>query len=144
MSFLLDDNHVKVHVPAADWAEAIRAAGQVLVNAGSITDQYILNMIQAVKELGPYIVLMPGLALAHAAPCDAVKKTDISLITLERPVDFGSVNGDVSVVLCLACVDRTSHMEKLSEIAEVLMQDGVVDQLGTAEDIDTVIQLLRR
>lgn len=74
MSFLLDDNHVKVHVPAADWEEAIRAAGQVLVNAGSITDQYILNMIQAVKELGPYIVLMPGLALAHAAPCDAVKR----------------------------------------------------------------------
>ena len=144
MSFLLDDKHVKVHVPAATWEEAIQAAGQVLVVAGSITDQYTANMIQAVKELGPYIVLMPKLALAHAAPCDAVKKTDISLVTLEQPVDFGSVNGNVSVVLCLACVDRTSHMEKLSEIADVLMQDGVVDKLEAAEHIDEVIQLLRR
>lgn len=144
MSFLLDDKHVKVHVPAASWEDAIRAAGQILVDAGSITDQYILNMIQAVNELGPYIVLMPKLALAHAAPCDAVKKTDISLITLEKPVDFGSVNGDVSVVLCLACVDRTSHMEKLSQIAEVLMQDEMVNKLETAEDMETVIQLLRR
>lgn len=144
MSFLLDKKHVKVHVSAASWEEAIRAAGQVLVDAGSITDQYTVNMIQAVNDLGPYIVLMPKLALAHAAPSDAVKKTDISLITLEQPVDFGSVNGEVSVVLCLACVDRTSHMEKLTEIAKVLMQDGVVDALESAKDIDTVIQLLRR
>lgn len=144
MSFLLDKKHVKVHVSAASWEEAIRAAGQVLVDAGSITDQYTVNMIQAVNDLGPYIVLMPKLALAHAAPSDAVKKTDISLITLEQPVDFGSVNGKVSVVLCLACVDRTSHMEKLTEIAKVLMQDGVVDALESAKDIDTVIQLLRR
>lgn len=144
MSFLLDDKHVKVHVPAANWEKAIQAAGQVLVDTGSINEQYIVNMIQAVKELGPYIVLMPKLALAHAAPCDAVKKTDISLITLAKPVDFGSVNGNVSVVLCLACVDRTSHMEKLSEIAQVLMQDDMVDRLEAAEDIDTVIQLLRR
>lgn len=144
MSFLLDRKQVKVQVPAKTWEEAIRVAGQVLVDVGSITDQYITHMIQAVHELGPYIVLMPKLALAHAAPSDAVKKTDISLITLKEPVDFGSVNGKVSVVLCLACVDRTSHMEKLTQIAEVLMQDGVVDALEAAKDIDTIIQRLRR
>ena len=58
MSFLLDDKHVKVHVPAATWEEAIQAAGQVLADAGSITDQYTANMIQAVKELCPYICLL--------------------------------------------------------------------------------------
>ena len=32
------------------------------------------KMIQSVKELGPYIVIMPGFALAHAAPCEDVGK----------------------------------------------------------------------
>lgn len=143
MGFILDHSHVRVNIPADTWEDAIRAAGQVLVDAGSITSQYVLNMIQAVNDLGPYMVLMPKLALAHAAPCDAVKQTDLALITLDQPVDFGSANGKVSVILCLACVDRTSHIKKLSEIAEVLMQDGIIDQLETASDTDTVIQILR-
>ena len=38
----------------------------------------------------------------------------------------------------------TLDVETLSEIADVLMQDGGVDKLEAAEHIDEVIQLLRR
>lgn len=80
-------------------------------------------MIQSVRELGPYIVIMPGFALAHAAPCEEVLKSDVALITLESPVEFGSPNDPVSVVLCLGCTDSTSHLDTLSGIAETLLAE---------------------
>lgn len=142
MSFTLDESHVRVQVPARDWEGAIQEAGELLVSAGSISREYIGHMIQAVKDMGPYIVLMPKLALAHAAPCRAVRKSDISLITLREPVDFGSPNGPVSVVLCLACADRTQHMDRLAGIAEVLMRDGVIARLEQAADVKEVLAVL--
>lgn len=142
MGFTLDSSHVRVCVPAENWEDAIRAAGEILVDAGSISGKYVEDMIQAVKDLGPYIVLMPKLALAHAAPCEAVYQSDISLVTLKEPVDFGSSNDPVSVVLCLACADRTQHMEKLSQIAEVLMRDDVIGRLEKTLDLNTVLSIL--
>lgn len=126
MKSMLDKNHVRIHVKAADWEDAIRQAGDVLLREGSIQPAYIDNMIQSVKNLGPYIVIMPKLALAHSAPCDAVQKSDIALITLDEPVDFGSSNGPVSVVLCLACTDSSSHIERLSQIAGLLMEENTM------------------
>ena len=44
-------------------------------------------------------------ALAHEAPCEDVVKSDMALITLDTPVEFGSPNDPVSVLLCLGCTD---------------------------------------
>jgi PTS system ascorbate-specific IIA component len=140
---ILEKNHVRIHVSATDWEDAIRQAGTVLLEAGSIQSSYIDRMIQSVHELGPYIVILPGLALAHAAPCDAVKKTDISLITLASPVNFGSPNDPVSVVLCLACTDSSSHIERLSQIANTLMEEDKIKQLCAAESEEDLVRIFQ-
>ena len=123
MDKILNKSHIRIKEKAADWEEAIRKAGAVLVEAGSIRPAYVEKMIQSVRELGPYIVIMPGFALAHAAPCEEVLKSDVALITLESPVEFGSPNDPVSVVLCLGCTDSTSHLDTLSGIAETLLAE---------------------
>ena len=118
---------------ADNWQEAIMRAGELLLVNKDIEEKYIYNMIDSVNELGPYIVLTKGFALAHSAPCDAVKKTGISLINLEKPVNFGSNNDPVSVVMCLACVDQKSHIDHLKKIAEKLMEDGMIDKLSKCD-----------
>ncbi|MEI3191446.1 MAG: PTS sugar transporter subunit IIA [Lachnospiraceae bacterium] len=143
MVSMLEESHVQIHVHADDWEDAIRKAGNVLVTAGSIDTSYIEHMIQSVKTLGPYIVIMPGFALAHASPCEAVKKSDIALITLDHPIDFGSENGPVSVILCLACTDSSSHLDRLSQIAELLMQEHKIEQIASAQTPDDVVRLFQ-
>ena len=128
MDKILNKSHIRIKEKAADWEEAIRKAGAVLVEAGSIRPAYVEKMIQSVRELGPYIVIMPGFALAHAAPCEEVLKSDVALITLETPVEFGSPNDPVSVVLCLGCTDSTSHLDTLSGIAETLLAEEKMEQ----------------
>lgn len=142
MDNILSKDHIRIKEDAADWEQAIRRAGAVLVQAGSVKPAYLDRMIRSVKELGPYIVIMPGFALAHAAPCEDVIKSDISLITLKEAVFFGSPNDPVSVVLCLGCVDSTSHLDMLSEIAELLMQEGRIEQIAKAADVEEVMGIL--
>lgn len=127
---------------AENWQEAIRRAGELLLENGDIEEKYIDNMIDSVHELGPYIVLTKGFALAHAAPSAVVKRTGISLINLEKPVDFGSSNDPVSVVMCMACVDKQSHIEHLQKLAMKLMEEGMIDKLSRCETDDELYKTI--
>ncbi len=139
---ILNESHIRIREEARDWEGAIRRAGEVLVQAGSIKPGYIDKMIRSVKELGPYIVIMPGFALAHAAPCEDVIKSDIALITLKNPVCFESPNDPVSVVLCLGCTDSSSHLDMLSAIAELLMEEERIPEIAKAGSTKEVIEVL--
>lgn len=120
---------VQVGVQAGTWSDAIRAAAAPLVARGSIERSYVDRMIASVEELGPYIVLMPGFALAHAAPGPDVHASDLSVALLAGDVTFGCDNDPVRVVMCLACTDRESHIARLQGIAEKLMEDDFLDRL---------------
>lgn len=142
MGSIIAKENLRVGVKAADWREAIRMAGSVLEQAGSITPEYTESMVKAVEELGPYIVIMPGFAIAHAAPSPAVHKEDLALITLAEPVSFGSPNDPVNLMLCVACIDRESHVRALSAVAEVLCGDGVMDKLAAAASVEELEAIL--
>lgn len=135
MTELVKRSNVASSVAAATWEEAVRVAGTLLVASGDVAEDYVDQMIRGVKEFGPYIVLAPGFALAHAAPGPAVLRSSTSLINLRCGVRFGSANDPVLVVLCLACTDRSSHVKMLEEIARVLMREGAIERLaGCATD----------
>ena len=120
---------VRTGVHARTWQDAIRLAAAPLVERGSIEGSYVERMIESVNELGPYIVLMPGFALAHAAPGEDVHVSDLSVALLDEGVSFGSDNDPVRVVMCLACVDRESHIARLQAVAEKLLDDTFVERM---------------
>jgi ascorbate PTS system EIIA or EIIAB component len=143
MNEIIHKDRIEVRVQVKTWQDAIREAGSLLLNAESITPLYIEEMIHAVLELGPYMVLMPGFALAHAAPSPAVLKNDISLITLEKPVNFGSAENDpVRVVLCVCCTDRTTHREMLKRVALMILEEGMVEAIAEAPNVDALGKLM--
>lgn len=142
MGCIIEKEKMRVGLHAKDWQEAITLAGSVLEEAGSITHEYTQSMIQAVKELGPYMVIMPGFAIAHAAPSPAVHKEDLALITLAEPVSFGSPNDPVNLILCVACIDRESHVRALQDVAEVLCGDGVMEKLAQAQTVEEMASIL--
>lgn len=142
MGCIIEKEKMRVGLHAKDWQEAITLAGSVLEEAGSITHEYTQSMIQAVKELGPYMVIMPGFAIAHAAPSPAVHKEDLALITLAEPVSFGSPNDPVNLILCVACIDRESHVRALQNVAEVLCGDGVMAKLAQAQTVEEMASIL--
>ena len=140
---LLTVDNIILNVDASDYKDAIFVAGKILADKGYITDTYINNMIDAVSTMGPYMVLMPGFALVHAEPCKDVIKTSMSIITLNEGVNFGSVNDPVKLIMCLACTDKSSHIDALKNIATNLLKDNMIDNLLQCQSKEELYKTLK-
>ena len=121
LSALLPIAAIRLRIPAMDWRAAVRASGEALVAAGITTPAYTDQMIATVEQLGPYIVIAPGIALAHARPSEAVLRPGLSWVTLAQPVRFGHKDNDpVTLIVGLAAPDSSSHVQGLATLAELL------------------------
>lgn len=132
---VIEERNILLQASVTDWEQAMRRSGQLLIDSGYVTAGYVESTINTVKEMGPYIVLGPGLALSHSRPDGNVLRTGISLLTLKEPVEFGSELGPVSVVLTLAAKDDESHLEKLAVIAEIFSVPENMEQIVRETDI---------
>lgn len=143
LSTLLSTGAIRIGARAADWREAVRAAGEALVTSGATTSAYTDEMIATVEELGPYIVIAPGIALAHSRPSPAVLHPGMSLVTLAKPVEFGHRQNDpVRLVVALAASDEEGHMTALSTLADFLSDEARQTALLAATDPDAVRRLI--
>lgn len=144
MEELISSANIKVKVSVKDWREAIEISGSLLLRSKKINRKYIDDMVKAVIDMGPYMVLAPGFALAHAKPSPDVLENGVSLITLETPVNFGSKNDPVKVILCMACTDSTSHINVLKAVAEKLMLEGMIDRIASCKSVQEVYSLINK
>ena len=133
---------VAVGVVAKNRDDAIRASGALLVASGRTTIQYTDEMLNAVEEFGPYIVIAPGIALAHARPSEAVLQTGLSLAVMAEPIEFGSPNDPVRLVFGLAAIDHDGHISALSSLAERLSDEEFVNSLLNASTNEQLAALL--
>jgi PTS system ascorbate-specific IIA component len=141
----IDASMIELQVHARDWQEAVRAGGQLLIEAGKCEARYVDAMVDAVKTMGPYMVLAPGLALAHARPEDGVLELGMSVITLETPVEFGSeANDPVSLVISFGGVDKESHIGMLQSLARFLVVQENQEFLRGATSVDEVIEAFKQ
>ncbi len=121
LSDLLPPEAIRLGVRARDWREAVTACGEALAAAGIATPAYTAEMIATVEQLGPYIVIAPGIALAHARPSAAVLRPGLAWVTLAEPVPFGHRDNDpVVLVVGLAAPDSSSHVRALATLAALL------------------------
>jgi PTS system ascorbate-specific IIA component len=135
LSELLPLGAVRLDVRVADWQEAIRVTGGLLTESGATTDAYTAEMIRNVEENGPYIVIAPGLAFAHARPSPAVHRTGMSWVRLEQPVEFGhETNDPVTLVVGLAAKDSGAHTTAMAALAKLLADPGTARALREAPD----------
>ncbi|AOX66744.1 MULTISPECIES: PTS sugar transporter subunit IIA [unclassified Curtobacterium] len=135
----LPDSAVVLGATASSWRDALRLAGGALVSSGAATEPYTDAMIGLVEEHGPYIVISPGLAFAHARPGPAVLRDGLSVVTLDAPVSFGHPHNDpVRVVLGLAVAGVGTHLESIGEIANLFNDASVTGRIADAATADEV------
>ncbi|MFA9428652.1 PTS sugar transporter subunit IIA [Egicoccus sp. AB-alg2] len=140
---LLTVDVIRTGVQVDDRAGAVRAAGELLRDAGACEPDYVQAMVDALDELGPYCVIAPGVALPHAKPEDGVVRTGISLVTLRDPVAFGHATNDpVRLVVALAPVDKEAHLAALQDLAVRLGDPDVVERVAGAQTPQAVLELL--
>lgn len=140
---LLRPSLAAVQVTVETWEEAIRAAGELLVEEKAVEPRFVDAMVRVAEELGPYIVVAPGIALPHARPEDGVKRASISAISLRDPVEFGHEKNDpVRLVIALAAEDNKQHVQGLADLASVLGQPKTVERLMAAESKEELLDIM--
>ncbi|MCX8528784.1 MAG: PTS sugar transporter subunit IIA [Rhodoluna sp.] len=133
------EDSIRVGAIALDREHAIEMAGELLVASGRSTPEYTESMLEAVAENGPYIVIAPGIALAHGRPSEAVLEIGLSLVTLAEPVIFGNeANDPVRLVIGLCAIDHSSHIDIMAELATFLGDSSSVNNLLNAVHNDQI------
>lgn len=121
---------------AHTWEEAVRQAGDLLVREGVCDPSYVQDMVDTVRELGPYIVVTPGVALAHARPKGSVARNGIAVATFPGGVRFGNPDNDpVYVVFAIAAVTDEEHLGLFQEVAGFLGTEGNIALLEQARSV---------
>ena len=139
----LPEEAIQLHVTVDGWRDAVRLAGDALHRSGAALPAYADEMVRMIEEHGPYVVIAPGLALAHARPGPEVLGDGLAVVTLATPVDFGHPHNDpVSVVLGLAIKDVANHLATIAALANVFNDSAAIPELAAATSTDEVRRIM--
>lgn len=134
---------ITLQADCSDWRSAVRESAAMLLRRDFITADYIDAIIANHEEMGAYMVIAPGIMLAHARPENGSRCNAVSLLTLKKPLHFGSeLNDPVRLVITLATADATSHMEMLQDLMGFLSDADVVEQVMQADNTADVMNLI--
>ncbi|UOQ45458.1 BglG family transcription antiterminator [Halobacillus salinarum] len=142
---LLTEQTIQFKDHVSSWQEAIEIAAEPLVKQQSIRPQYIQAMIDNVNELGPYIVIAPRIAIPHARPEAGVEKLGMSFLRVTEPVYFSEQEKHrAQLVIVLAAIDNQTHLTALAQLTEMLSNENNVEHLISANEAESVIELIHK
>ena len=129
---------------AENWQEAIRISCQPLVKNKIADEAYADELIENVNNHGPYIVLIPGVAMPHSVEGSGhVKKTAISFMKVEEPVHFDPDDPEKDAVLffTLAAADSEEHLKNMGRLCTMLSNEDLLEDLFEVTCADDLLQL---
>ena len=140
MSDVLTPSHIKVPGEARSKDEAIREAGQLLVDAGAVTPAYVDAMFEREKSVSTY--MGNYLAIPHGTneAKDAITRSAISVVRYDAPIDWNG--NEVRFAVGIAGVDN-GHLEILGKIAIVFSDSDEVEKLLAASSAEELYSLLQ-
>jgi mannitol PTS system EIIA component len=140
MSDVLTLSQIKVPGTAKSKDDAIREAGQLLVDAGAVTPAYVDAMFEREKSVSTYMGNF--LAIPHGTneAKDAITRSAVSVVRYDEPIDWDG--HEVRFAVGIAGVEN-GHLEILGKIAIVFSDTDEVDKLLAARSADELDQLLQ-
>lgn len=137
---LLPESFIEVVEEIVNWKEAILLSSGILLKNEYITEKYIEKIFENIEIMGPYMVLAPELLMPHARPEDGALKTGISLLKLNKPVDF--FGNDISIVVTLSSIDSNSHIDYIQKLVSLLDEEKKYTDLLNTKNKNEVVKLL--
>lgn len=136
---LLDESSVVMGQSFNDRWEAIRAAGQALVDRGCVTPSYVDDMIA--REKGATVYVGNHVAIPHgiAGSERSILTSGVCCIQVPDGVEWGEEKAHV--VFGIAGKDG-QHIDILASAARVFSDPGNVETIRTATRADQIVGLL--
>lgn len=137
---ILSKDRISLQASAADKTDAIRQAGQLLVQSGCVLPPYIEGMLT--REQSMSTSLGNGVAIPHGVyeNRDHILRTGLSVLQLPAGVDWGE--GEMVYLIIGIAASGDEHVGVLSNLAEVVDDENNLNELLQTTDPDMIIKYL--
>src|SRR3712207_1073928 len=139
MSEILTPETVELKASLGSQEEAIRRAGQLLVENGNVDDRYVDSMFEREKSVSTF--MGNGVAIPHGTNDSKqwVAKSGLSVITVPDGVEYG--DGEVAKLVIGIAGKGDEHLEILSKIALVVSEEENVEKIVQAETKEELLAI---
>ncbi len=134
---ILKKENIKLGLDSVKRTEAIKMAGELLVESGYVDPDYVDAMLDREKEMSTYIG--EGVAIPHGvgAAKKKIKKTGISILQFPDGVDF---EGETAYLVIGIAGVGNEHLKVLANLSELIEEDTGAEKLRTTDDLDYIYQ----
>lgn len=139
MTDVLTLSQVKVPGQARTKEDAMREAGQILVDAGAVTEDYIDSIFEREKSVSTY--MGNYLAIPHGTneSKQSIKRSALSVLRYDEPIDWDG--NEVRFVVGIAGYEG-GHLDILGRVALIFADADQVEQLLAAGSDEELYQQL--
>lgn len=142
---IVDLDCIQIMDEVENWEKAIEISSSPLLEKGYINKNYVEGMKQTVKDLGAYIVLVPGFAMPHARGDLGVFKNSCSILKLNKPVYFDDTDESMAnIIMPIACVDNNDHMKMIKLLANILEDSETLTKLLSSQNKEEICHLFKQ
>ncbi|MCO6550631.1 MAG: PTS mannitol transporter subunit IICBA [Gilliamella sp.] len=140
--FKLSQQNIFLGLTAKNKEEAIRFAGQKLVDNGYVTPTYIEAMLEREKLTSTY--LGESIAVPHGTieSKDDVIKTGIVFCQYPVGVQFGDGEDDKAKIVIGIAAHNNEHLDVIAKLTNALDDETIIAKLATTNNIEEVLAIL--
>lgn len=137
---ILSVERIKVGGTAVSKADAIRQAGQLLVDSGCVQAQYVDGMLEREQTMSTY--LGNGVAIPHGTfdSIGFIQNTGISVLQLPSGIEWD--DGEMAHLVIGIAAANDEHMDILTNLAEVIEEEDEALALGQKADAAAILAAL--
>ncbi|NIY81805.1 PTS mannitol transporter subunit IICBA [Vibrio hepatarius] len=140
--FQIQRENIHLNLSMTTKEEAIRFAGNKLVEMGYVEPEYVDAMFEREKLVSTY--LGESIAVPHGTveAKDKVKKTGIVICQYPQGIQFTDDKDDVAKLVIGIAAKNDEHIQVITTITNALDDPEAIDTLTTTKDVEEVLNIL--
>jgi mannitol/fructose-specific phosphotransferase system IIA component len=140
MMAILSIERVRLKTAAADRSDAIRQAGELLVQSGCVSPAYIDGMLAREGTMSTY--LGSGVSIPHGIyeNREDIFHTGISVVQIPAGVDWG--DGDTAYLVIGIAASSDEHVGVLASLAEAIEDEDTIHSMIETSDPEFILKCL--
>jgi mannitol/fructose-specific phosphotransferase system IIA component len=133
---------IRLQAQASDKQDAIRQAGELLVQGGCVAPAYVNGMLAREQTMSTY--LGNGVAIPHGQHenLSDVHRTGISVLQLPDGVEWEA--GELAYLIIGIAANADEHVGVLANLAEVIEDPDAAEELVRTTDANLIVERLGR
>lgn len=139
---LIEKENIFLNLGSTTKEEAIKLAGNKLIEAGYVAEGYIESML--LREHLATTYMDYGIAIPHGdrESEQLIIQSGICFLQFKNGIDFG--HGNIANVLIASAGKGNNHLRILAGISKVVRENGAVEKLKTSNNINEIYTEIKK